>query len=311
MRRLALLLALWVSPAEAGLFGPRLDPLRHNQQAFDAGRYREVIADLSPDKMQKYRGHDLRHAMILLGESHARLGRREEALGIYQLGVKLFPSDTLLLTYLAQLQHAAGLEEQAKPLYEKILTMHPENALAHQGLAEIDRALGFLDRSAEHYEKALEDLGFLAKVWRDYAEVLYEQRDYLTAEPAIRKALALSPDVDSYIDLALIRRAQGATEEAIEILQKLEDAGTRVDLRLTLALWQLEASRYDDARRSVEALLKADGQLPLARYIRARLELKAGRKEAAIKDLEVAAAGKDTPFLSKTCAKLLEKLRTK
>ena len=259
--------------------------------------------------MQKFRGRDLRRAMILLGESHERVGRPEEALGIYQLGVKLFPADTMLLTYLAQLQHAAGLEEQAQPLYEKILKMHPDNALAHQGLAEIDHSLGFLDRSAEHYRKALQYLGSRSKLWRDYAEVLLEKRDFTTAEAAIREALTLSADADSFIDLALIRRAQGAGDDALAILKGIDGADKRVDLRLLLALWQLEAQRYDEARLLVEGLLKEDAHLPLARHIRARLELKAGRKEAAIKDLEASATSKDAPFVAKVSSKLLEALR--
>ena len=302
------LLLLWL-PASAW-WGSSIVSIKPVRRDFEYGRYDKVIADLSPAAMQKLRGAALRDAYLYLAESHERVGRLDEALGDYQLATKLYPTDAELLVHKAQLMHDTGLEEQAQPLYEHILELQPGNAHAHRGLAEIDRALGFLDRAAEHYEAALEKLSSDAGVWRDYAEVLYARRDYKTAELAVRKALELSPDADSFIDLALIQRGAGDLEGAVATLKGLGTADPGIARALALCL--LEAGKLDEARRATEALLAQAPGDPLGLYLRGRLDWKAGRPEEAVKSFAiVAAGGKTAPFLAQVSATLLKTLKAR
>lgn len=308
MKALALAFLL-CAPSQAWWWTTRNDPLQEARQHFNTSLYRQVVIDLSPAALQKLRGETLRKGYLLLGQSHERLGAPDKALGIYQVAVKLFPQDLELMTQQASLLHIAGLNEQAEPLYAKVLSIHPNNTLANLGLAEIDHALGFLARSAERYEKALqEDLAEKPYIWRDYGEVLYEQRDYVTAEAAIRKALALSPDSDSSIDLALIQHAQGLGAKALETLAALPH---RAELDRLRALWLIEEGRHAEAEPLLTDLLKADPEDTLAHYISARLHLKAGRREAALKDLEAASAGgKTARFTAEVAAAMLKDLRS-
>ena len=113
--------------------------------------------------------------------------------------------------------HREGLDERAKPLFARALAIEPRHWNAHQGLAEIDRRFGFHDRAAAHYEIALETIDRRADVWRDYAEVLLDLREFRTADLAIRKALELDPtSPDARLILALARRAQGDLDGAVE-----------------------------------------------------------------------------------------------
>lgn len=307
MKALALVLLL-CAPARGWWWSTLIDPLKQARAHFEAGLYRQVVIELNPAAVQKLRGEDLRRGYLLLGESHERLGSPDKALGVYQVAVKLFPRNLELLTRQASLLHAAGLNEQAEPLYAKVLSIHPNNTLANLGLAEIDHALGFLDRSAERYEKALqEDLAEKPYIWRDYAEVLYEQRDYVTAQAAIDKALSLAPDEDSSIVLAFIQRAQGQRPKALETLAAL---APKAELDRLRALWLMEENRHAEALPLVEGLLKAGADDPLARYLSARLHLKAGRREAALKDLEAASAGgKTARFTAEVAEAMLKRLR--
>jgi tetratricopeptide (TPR) repeat protein len=141
------------------------------------------------------------------------VGHLDNALGVYQLGVQLYPKDLNLLTELGLLLHRSKLEEQAEPMFQKVLKIHPNNAAAHIGLGEIDHALGFLERSAEHYEKALETMSDHAGIWADYAEVLISARDYKTGELAARRALLLSENADARVDLARALRGEGRLDE--------------------------------------------------------------------------------------------------
>lgn len=275
---------------------------------FEAGRYGEVIRDLSPERLQKLRGRALREGYLLLAQSHEKIGEAHKAMSVYQIAVKLFPDDINLLTAAAQLLERMGLDDRAEPLFQKVLKIHPNNAASHLGLAEIDRALGFLDKSASHYEKALDEMGRDAVVWRDYAETLYQMRDYATAEPAVRKSLQLTDDPDARLLLAHILRATQRLDQALGVL---DDAiGQRPQAARLRGLWLLEAKRYADAQKAAEDALRTDAADALAHYVRARCHLKADRYDPAIADLETAAAaGREAPFVARVASQLLARLR--
>lgn len=300
---------LWGAPA---VIPPIIaEPLTAPKRLFDAGKYSEVIPALPSQTMQKLRGKDLRLATLFLAVSYERTRQLDKALSVYQLGIKLFPKDIDLLEGLARLFHTSHLEEQSQALYNKILEIEPNNTSAHLGLASIDRILGFLDRSAKHYETALEQVKDSAGIWREYAEVLYEQRDYKTAELAILKSLELSPQIiDSKLDLAFIQRAQARSSEALASIEEaLALTGNPADLVATYALWLLEAEKFRDALAQSTALLKEAPSDPLARWIRAEANLRLGRRGAAIEDLEIAAASDPDSFIAKTSNVLLKQLR--
>ncbi|MDD5627528.1 MAG: tetratricopeptide repeat protein [Elusimicrobia bacterium] len=309
--RTALLAALLAAAAPAwGLWGSRSETIKNLQRQFGAGRYEEVIAALYPDGLLKLRGDDLRRGYALLAASYEVTGRLDKSLSTYQVAARLYPRDRDFQERLAMLLHRSGLEEQAQPVYEKLLRLDPDNALGHLGLAEIDHALGFLDRSADHYEKALEGLPQRGDLWREYGEELYDARDYRTAELAVRRALALDPgDAEAGLDLALILRAAGRVDEALATLEGPARSRQAEALRAR-ALWLMEAGRAAEAEAAAKALLQAAPGDPLGLYVRARLELKAGRRAQAQSWLRQAAAQADSaPFTAKVCAALAEARR--
>lgn len=306
-----LLLALALA-AQAGFWNRVADPLRPAREHFDAGRYRETIAALAPQELQKLRRSVQPKAYAMLGESHERLGEAEQALSVYQLSSKIFPKDLMLTTRLARLLHASGLEEQALPLYEKVLAAEPGDTWANLGLAQIDHALGFLDRSAERYELALEgELKDHAGIWRDYAEVLLARRDYATAEAASRRSLQLLPTAESRVTLALALRGRGGIEQALAELEPLKGP----EHQRMKALWLLEAGRPADADAAAVALLAADAGDSLAHYVRGRAALAEGKRDAARAEFELAAkngkTAKTAPFVAEVSARLARALESK
>ena len=191
------------------------------QALSDARKSAEVLAALTPDFLQTLRGTDLRQAYILMGDNLSMLGRVDEALGVYQLGVKIFPKNVDLLTRQGDMLHRTGLDEQSRGFYQRALIYEPNHWGAHLGLAEIDRSFGFLDRSATHYEAALEAevVDGRADVWRAYSETLLAQRDWATADLAIARAILLEPkNPEGHILTAFARRAQGDMTSALKAL---------------------------------------------------------------------------------------------
>ncbi len=262
------------------MFGEPSDgKIRPVQRLNDARKPAEALAALTPQFIQTLRGTDLRQAYVLLGDSHAALGRPAEALGDYQLGVSLFPKNVDLLTRLAALLHTNGLDEQAKPLFQTALLYEPRHWGAHLGLAEIDHRLGFLDRSADHYEIALEVLNKRADVWCDYAEVLLALRETATAELALRKAVELDPrGWTAHVLLAFARRDAGDLPEAILQLDTAEALGAGLGARRAKAIYLLEAGRMEEARAEAGAILTAAPEDGAALWVRARVLLAAGTR---------------------------------
>ncbi|OGR87584.1 MAG: hypothetical protein A3J74_06585 [Elusimicrobia bacterium RIFCSPHIGHO2_02_FULL_57_9] len=309
---LLIVLGLAGAAASAPVLPSGSDRLIRSKQLFEAGNFSEVIAGLSPEAMQKLRKDDLRQAYFLLGVSYERSQQGDKALGVYQLGAKLFPKDINLLSQLAYLLHRSGLEEHAAPVYRKVLDIHRNNAAAHLGLGQIDHSLGYLERSTQHYEKALEEWKGNAGVWRDYADVLLEMKDYKTAELAVNKALDLSRNnPESLVQLAFVQRGSGRLSEALKTLEAaIQHHPRRKDISLLRALWLLEADRFQEAGTSAQEALNADPNNALARWIRARVHLQAGRGREARRDLEAAAAGKPQAlFVSRLSAAMASWLK--
>jgi len=312
LRSLALT-AFLAGQAWAGLMpAPMSDPLAAPRTAFEAGRYQEVVDRLTPEAMQRLGNKDLARAYLLLGRAYERIGRLDLALGAYQVSTKVFPKDINLLSELGLLLHHAGLEEQAQPVFEKVLAIHPNNSQAHLGLAEIDAALGLLRDSAAHYEKALAVLSSQSALWRDYADVLYRRRSYDAAETAARKALSLSDDADSLIELAFIQRGQSRLADALKTLDgALAKAPARREVALLRSCWLLEADRFEEALPAAQAALAQDPEEALALWIRARVALRRGKTREAAADLEAAAKqSRRSPFAAAAARALLRELRS-
>lgn len=312
MRALALaVLLLAASPARAWrMFGEPSDgKIRPVQQLSDAGRKAEVIAALTPEFMQTLRGTDLRQAYVLMGDNLNALGRVDEALSFYQLGVKLFPKNVDLHTRQGDVLHHIGLDEQARAFYMKALVYEPRHWGAHLGLAEIDRRAGFLDRSATHYEVALEALAGRADVWRSYAETLLAQRDWPTAELALDRAIALAPDEPEARTLtAFARRSQGDMAGAFTALDEALARGAGVGARRAKALWLVEAGRPADALAEADLVLREAPGDAAALWARARAQLQLGLPAKADQELAPLAAAGRVDFTAKAARALRDAL---
>ncbi|MDE1976230.1 MAG: tetratricopeptide repeat protein [Elusimicrobia bacterium] len=313
MRRLAALLCVLAAaqPARAWWFvHPQPDPFRKAEAAYKSGRYAEVIQDLSPDSLQAVSPRRQERAYEYLAESDARAGRLTEALGIYQLAVKLFPKDVRLLAGFGELLHQAGLNEQAKPLFDEALALDPENPQANLGMAEIDAALGFYQRGRTHYFKALNTMGNNPSVWAEYAEILWRLKDYPTAEEAAQESLSISSATQTEVLLAFIQRSGGRLQEAIATLGRAcAQSPERTDIVLARALWMTEASEWKDALSVDKTVLARYPENPLALWIRASVLLHAGLRREARADLKAAAqAQEESPFVAEVAAKMLSGL---
>lgn len=309
--RAAALLVLLACGARAAWFNADSAGAEATRQLYENKRYDQLIGELTADgRLERLRGADLRAAYLYLGLSYEKIGRSDRAVGVYQLGVSLFPKDVNLLTQLAETLHHGGLEEQAEPVFQRILAIHPNNANAHLGLGEIDLKLGFYDRGADHFEQALKQLGDNGDVWREYGELLLASNHPDKAEPALLRSISLKDDVEARADLASAQRAQGRLDEALKTLSAAVAAHPeRLDALSARALWLLEAGRENEALADAEKLLAAAHTPPLAYWVRARVRLRRDQYGAAVDDLKaLARQDRLAPFAAAAARQLLKQL---
>lgn len=307
----SLLIFILVSPLYASwaFWRANSNPLTKDKKLFKESRYPEVIAHLGHGKLQDYHGQNLERAYFYLGQSYEYSNHLGRALGIYALGVKLFPNDPRLLSALALLLHRAGLEKEAQPLFEKILVLNPRSPEAHLGLAEIDARLGFLKRSQTHYAIALKAIPENADIWRHDAELLLRLRDYSQSEEAAKKSLSLDDNPKTEMDLAFIARAEGRMSLAVQYLDSpktISFYGVKA-LRLK-GLWLLEARKYSQAAKIAQGVLKTAPRDPIALWTKAQIALRDGNLRAARKELKKIRGARENHFVFKAAQALLKNL---
>jgi len=270
------------------------EPLAEHRRLLEEGKYVELVGRLDNDAISGLPGRVHAEAYALLSLGYRRSGDLARALDTAQLAEGRFPKDLRILTCMADLLQDVGLDGRARPYYERILAIHPNNAAGNLGAARIYRRQGHLSKAQLHYERVLSQKGWdrTAAIWRDYAEVLADRREYEGAERALARALALREDMETLLAQARVLRRRGMKTRAYEELDKA--AGMAVDergLRLQKALWLLEDGRDPEADILSSAILSEDPSSALAYWVRASVRMRAGETAAAVRDLEAAARG--------------------
>ncbi len=309
---LAAILAGFAAKAQASWWrsAPQLDPSQAAEAAYKKGLYPRVIELLSSESLPQVPPRHQERAYEELAESCVRMGRLSQALGTYQLAVKLFPRDVRLLADFGDLLHQEGLDEQAKPFFDAALKIKPNDAKANIGMAQISAALGFLRRSRIYYAKAIKTKRDDPDLWAQDGEILWRLKNYPEAERAVRRSLALSSSTQTEILLAFIERSQGRLTQALDDLERAQGRHPeRQDIALARALWMTEAGQWEKALRLDGAILSKSPDNPLALWIKASILLHAGKRPAAKAALKTAAkAQEQTPFVAAVAAKMLQSL---
>ena len=209
-----------------------------------------------------YNSYDLQCLAILEHQT----GHFEESAKAFKLASEI---DTdLTLAFNAGYQYLLAVKtDEALEMFDKAIEYVDASDVENKEISRMQmifykaRALTFAGR----YEEALPLLEELEKEYPE--EFAYpNQRGWMLrrmnrleeAEDAINKSMLLGPDdANPYLEMALIRKAQGDDKTSNELLQKITQMPVSPDYANVMAeaLWRLE--RYDECRQ----LLK--DQLPL------------------------------------------------
>jgi tetratricopeptide (TPR) repeat protein len=141
-------------------------------------------------------------------------------------------------------------------VFEYCLAKQPDDGLAHFALGNLLAHFDRMPEAVSHWKEAVRLAPNFAEAWRNLGLAAWKGQSQLdAAQEYYRRALALRPnDQTLYRDLAEILLAAGKRPEAIRLLVDMPiRQDRRSEITILLAQAYLDAERYDDALKLLEA----------------------------------------------------------
>lgn len=217
----------------------------------------------------------------------AYMGKNEigKARESFSQALKLDPKFFPAAVNLAQLDISDKQPAAARKRFEDILKADPKHLNAMLALADLSQRgkdekayLGWLEKAASAHPQALQPQAALARY-------LLAKGEKNKALAAARQAHNAHPDNPIALDaLATTQFALGDTDNAIANYRKLVEQSTNPAAPLTrLAVAQISAKLFHEARRSLQDALRAQPDLLEAQVLLARLDIENARHDDALK----------------------------
>jgi len=225
-----------------------------------AGRYDEALAEARA--LQK-RDPQLALGYVLEGETYVAQKRYDAAEHIYRVALKKFD-----LPVLASRSHAvmsmAGKREEADALARDWIAAHPKDASVLAYLGQTDIAEKRYAAAEKRYQAALERAPDSPLFLNNLAWVA-NQLKHANAVQYAERANELAPDNASIMDtLGWILTENGQTERGLLLLARATElAPNAPQIRLNFAKALVKAGRKDAARKELEVLARLDSKLPV------------------------------------------------
>ena len=308
------LLSLLLGACRAGFLG--LAPVGDRQEytrardCFNEGRYEQAVVELTEYiyKTKNVKRREVR-AYRLLGLSYEHLDNPEKALEVYLEALEFHPDNIPLLLAAAQLYQRTGLSDRSMELYGQVLKEEPNNLAALSGQADNYAAQGFYSKARVLYDRFFEQEPNATPIYRArYANTFLKQREFSKAFQNITLALNQEPEnPDFWLLSAKARYGLSQTQEALKDLNTaLVLAPERKDLLAQKALWLYQEKSYEASLQTVQYILTAEPEDPLALFIKALNEYRLGKTVSARQQLEKLSHDAPYSLTGKVAAKLLE-----
>ncbi|HZP87197.1 MAG TPA: XrtA/PEP-CTERM system TPR-repeat protein PrsT [Burkholderiales bacterium] len=225
-----------------------------------SGRYEDALEEAR--KVQKeYPGQPLGY--VLEGEIYLSQKKLDAAEHTYRAAVSKFDLPILVVRTHSILAHEKRVGE-ADALAERWISTHPKDTLVLIYLAERDRAQKGYAEAERRYRTALERDPNSAAVLNNLALVASELKQPKAREYAER-ANELAPDSPPIMDtLGVILSQAGEHDRALQLLGRAAEFAPQAYLiRLNFAKALAKAGRKEAARKELETLVKLDPSAPV------------------------------------------------
>jgi putative PEP-CTERM system TPR-repeat lipoprotein len=199
---------------------------------------------------------------VLEGEIYVHQKKFDAAEKVYRDAMKRFDLP-VLATRTHQVLTIAGKKAEADTLADGWVKTHPKDPFVLNYLAERDLAGKRYDAAAQRYQAALQRAPDNPLLLNNLAWVAHELKQPKALEYSER-AHELAPENPAIMDtLGGILVASGETERGLELLGRAAElAPEAYHIRLNFAKALLKANRKNAARKELEVLAKLDSRLP-------------------------------------------------
>lgn len=235
------------------------------------GRLDEAIEEYSRIVQWAVPGSDLaRESMkkisYLTATRHAKDGRLDAALAMFEGLAEEYPEDSLILYSAGVAYMLKGRMAEARAMYERVLTIDPGHLNAYLNIATVDEAQGDIDQAVSNLKHIIEVDPESIPATKAHARLNIIEARILTQEGNIKDAIAAfkkTLDYDSSNSVALrsipdlyrrLNDKEGERRAYEELVEKLPDD---IVPRINLAQIYLEEKSYAKAYEQVDAVLES------------------------------------------------------
>jgi putative PEP-CTERM system TPR-repeat lipoprotein len=225
-----------------------------------AGRVSEAI--VIAKEIQKERPREP-VGYVLEGDIHASQRKWSEAATAYRHGLKQAESTDLAVRLYSVLAAGANGGKAAAEFAETWLKSHPKDQVFRMRLAESALATKQFPVAAQHYRKVLEAAPKNALVLNNLAWAESQMNDPKALEHA-EEANRLAPNHPAIMDtLGTLLVDSGQTARGLELLQKAAAQAPQAPaIRLNYAKALIKAGKKDAARKELDELAKLGDKFP-------------------------------------------------
>ncbi|MGQ9574586.1 MAG: tetratricopeptide repeat protein [Thermoguttaceae bacterium] len=271
-----------------------------------------------------------------LGTALIDAGEPKEAVAVLQRGLASDPEPTGRLVLLGLAHLNLGDYEKAKQYYQAAIKTHPNHANAHYGLATACVRLGLQKEAAEYMARfrklraeerqirkdqrtAYDDAAAMrqdaAKTYALAGQLYLAGGKRVEAEQILQRGALLDPkNIECRQGLAFIRRNEGRTAEAIELLAQIAGLEPKNPIYpLEIGRLQAELDQFDAAEQSFQTVCALapesfEGPAALAElYLQANRNLPEALRLAR-KAVQLGPIAPNYALLSRACEKNRDRL---
>lgn len=219
-----------------------------------------------------------------------RQGKISEAVPVYERILQEQPEHPEALHLLGVAKLQTGEPKAALQLLERAVAFAPENAKIQNNLGTVLLALGRPAEAADRFRAAAKCNSEFADAQFNLGNALGSMGTTEEASAAYREALRIDPGHGAASNnLGAIHQGRGEPQAAAELYRNaLDSAPQSVEFRSNLVAALEMLNRLEEAEQEAQELLRAAPEFPIARLMRARLDRRAKRPEAARDGLQAA-----------------------
>ncbi|MCX5732908.1 MAG: tetratricopeptide repeat protein [candidate division NC10 bacterium] len=232
--------------------------------------------------------HVLANAIRNVGRNLAVDGKVSESIPYFEEALRLDPTLSLALVDLGVSHTRLGRRDEAASAFRRALDTDPRSVSATQGLATILERQGRVAEAQAVYEAAIRLDGSSAPTRLEVGVLLIRRGQPREAEVHLREAVRLDDTSSRALDqLGVALGMQGRFAEALPFAQRAASLAPRsVEAHANLGFTLAQLGQLDEAIQTYRATLALDTE-----YIRTRFNLvtaltQAGRHDEAIGELQ-------------------------